>query len=208
MNCIHKIEKVTKKISKKTCVRVDVLITFAYFTNKNEKMLIYLIGMPGSGKSTVAKKLAKKLKYSFYDLDNMIEKEIAMSISKYFERYSEEEFRNIEREMLHKSFKLSNAVVATGGGTPCFFDNISEINKHGLSIYLKASTALIISRLNVGQKAQRPLLSNYKTPEEMHLQLTNLYNGRKRFYEQAHITTAALSTNIDWIAKLALRSIN
>ncbi|OQY05321.1 MAG: hypothetical protein B6I20_01495 [Bacteroidetes bacterium 4572_117] len=87
-------------------------------------MLIYLIGFMGSGKTTVGKKLARKLSYNFIDLDAQIELEIGTNITDYFEQFGEEKFRLIEHQVLHNTYKLENTVVSTGGGAPCYFNNI------------------------------------------------------------------------------------
>ena len=122
-------------------------------------MLIYLIGFMGSGKTTAGKKLARKLAYNFVDLDSLIESETGMSIQNYFGEFGEEKFRLLEQKTLKSTFAFKNTVVSTGGGAPCFFNNIDEINSKGLSIYLKADINLIISRLQ-GGKNKRPLIKN------------------------------------------------
>ncbi len=161
-------------------------------------MLVYLIGFMGSGKSTAGKKLANKLGFEFIDLDHLIEQETGLSISEYFEKFGEEKFRELESKMLHKTSLLDKAVISTGGGTPCFFDNMDTINKNGVSVYLKADIPLIMSRLK-GEKNQRPLIQN-KTDEELRTYLSDLLAVREKYYEQAHIVVVAKSLNINDLA--------
>ncbi len=158
-------------------------------------MLIYLIGFMGSGKTTAGKKLARKLAYNFVDLDSLIESETEMSIQNYFEKFGEEKFRLLEQRTLKSTFEFKNTVVSTGGGVPCFFNNIDEINSKGLSIYLKADINLIISRLQ-GGKDKRPLIKN-KNEEELKSYISNLLSKREVFYRKAKIVTDAKSLNIE-----------
>jgi len=157
-------------------------------------MRIYLIGFMGSGKSTAGKKLANKLGLDFIDLDDLIEQEIGMSISEYFAKYSETKFRETERNKLHQTFSLDNVLISTGGGTPCFYDNMQEINRNSVSVYLKADIPLILSRLK-GEKNQRPLIKD-KSDDELREYLSSLLAGREKYYEQAHIIVDAKSLNI------------
>ncbi len=162
-------------------------------------MKIYLVGMPACGKSTVAKKLAKKLQYRFCDLDKMIEEATGMSIAEYFEKNGEQNFRIIEREILRSTFAFDNAVVATGGGTPCFFNNIDEINRNGISIYLHAPINLIISRLNQKEQSIRPLINSQQDLEERRKYLEKLFEQRSVFYEKTHKQFSALNVDISKI---------
>jgi len=128
-------------------------------------MLVYLIGFMGSGKTTVGKKLAGKLGYDFIDLDEMIEKKYRITINNIFNKFDENAFRLIEQETLTETFKLKNTVISTGGGTPCFFNNMQLINKYGISVYLKMHKQSLYDRL-INSKTKRPLLTE-KTPNEI-----------------------------------------
>lgn len=165
-------------------------------------MKIYLIGMMGSGKTTVGKKLATKLNYPFYDLDNMIEQASGMSVSEYFAKFGEDKFRLIEQETLRKTFSFTKAVISTGGGTPCFFNNIDEINSQGISIYLQANTKLILSRLNGKESEKRPLMNSLNTIAQQENYIESLLLKRKYYYEQAKIQISALNININQIIQL------
>ena len=151
-------------------------------------MLIYLIGLPGVGKTTIGKQLAESLHYNFIDLDDEIEKSIGLNIPEIFNTRGEKYFREIEKLALHKTFNFTQTVVACGGGTPCFFDNLTQINKNGKSIYLKASSLEINSRLPLSELEKRPL---FKTNS-----LDELLKKRKTFYEKATFNFLVSSKNI------------
>jgi len=120
---------------------------------------IYLIGMMGVGKTTFGKQFAKHIGYTFLDLDRDIENFEDRTIQQLFDLYGEAGFRQVERKALERTADAQKVVIATGGGTPCFFDNIKWINEHGISVYLKANAAFILSRIGPG-KAKRPLLKD------------------------------------------------
>jgi len=147
--------------------------------------------MMGSGKSTVGKKLANKLSHRFIDLDDLIEQKLSMSIADFFEKEGEDKFRIIEQSTLRETFLLDNVVISTGGGAPCFFSNIDEINQHGISCYLEADIKLLISRLQ-GATEQRPLLKNFSGEAELEIYLQNLLVKREKYYQQAKVIVPAL----------------
>ena len=88
-------------------------------------MRIYLIGLPGSGKTTLGKQVAKALNLTFIDMDEKIEQTEGKSISEIFSKEGEAYFRDIERAMLHQVAQEENCIISTGGGAPCFFDNMT-----------------------------------------------------------------------------------
>ena len=163
-------------------------------------MRIYLLGMMGSGKSTVGKKLANKIAYEFYDLDDLIEAKIGISIADFFEKEGEDKFRLIEQETLRKTFDFKNVVVSTGGGVPCFFDNIDEINANGISCYLQAEAGVLLSRLR-GAIEQRPLLKNLGSDEKIKEYLERLLIKRAPFYLKAQKVVPALDVSVDKLVK-------
>jgi len=135
-------------------------------------MKIYLIGMPGCGKSTLGTKLAEKLKYEFIDMDNYIEKKACMFIDEIFEAYGEAYFRELETNTLKEFINLDNVIISTGGG-------IIKNKKHkeimnGLCIYLDVPLDVLDQRLN-NSDTIRPLLQT-KTVYE-------LYDERKDLYD-------------------------
>lgn len=124
---------------------------------------IILIGYMGSGKTTLGKKLANKLGVPFYDSDKMIEEKEGASIADLFVNHGEAYFRERERELI-RQFSAGEFVLATGGGLPCFFDNMEKLNRLGHTIYLRRSPAEIAFRLKHA-KVQRPLLMDLTEDE-------------------------------------------
>ncbi len=118
----------------------------------------------GSGKSFYGKRLASKLNMDFIDLDHLIEKKEGQSISDIFATKNEKGFRQIEKKYLESLQKKTNVVIACGGGTPCFYNNMQWMNENGKTIYLKTSKNLLLQRLKEGQR-NRPLLENLSTVE-------------------------------------------
>ncbi|MCX6187437.1 MAG: shikimate kinase [Bacteroidetes bacterium] len=147
---------------------------------------IYIVGMPGSGKSTWGKRLAKAIQYSFVDLDKLIEKNEGISVAEIFSIKGEEYFREIEQKTLHETIHLSKTVIACGGGTPCFFDNMQWINMHGKSIYFKANAALLFDRMNAS-KTPRPLFLGIKS-DDLLSHIEKILHERGLYYLQSNIT--------------------
>ena len=163
-------------------------------------MIIYLIGYMGSGKTTVGKKLSRALAYEFVDLDQQIENSQGQSIADLFEEKGAEVFRKIEQEELHKTFTLTNAVVSLGGGTPCFFDNLEQINQHGRSVYLKLSAVSLASRLQ-NAKNPRPLLRGLSDSELFEFVQQQL-GEREQFYNRCHFIIKGESLDISELIKM------
>lgn len=146
---------------------------------------IYLVGMMGVGKSTLGKQLANALGYSFLDTDKQIAFIEGRSIQQIFDAEGESYFREAEQHILHQTATEVNTVVATGGGTPCFFNNMEWINLHGKSLYLEANTAFIISR--VGHNThKRPLLKGKQT-SELEPFISQILAEREPYYTRAHL---------------------
>ena len=156
---------------------------------------LFLIGYMGSGKSTAGKKLAAELNYAFIDLDHFLEKEYQQTIPEIFASKGEAEFRNMEHNTLKKVLEMSNVVIAAGGGTPCYFNNMELMNNNGITIYLKMSVAALVNRL-VNAKEKRPLIEN-KTEPELHAFITRQLEKREDFYSQAHYTVKGKDLKID-----------
>ncbi len=148
-------------------------------------MKIFLIGYMGSGKSTLGKALATILSVPFIDMDNAIELMSGQSISEIFEKHGEAYFRNLESKALKDMEGVEAAIVACGGGTPCFNDNLEWMNKEGLTIYLKLSPQSIVQRLK-NKRDERPLIKN-KSEKELHDFIEQHLNSRTVFYEQAQL---------------------
>lgn len=146
---------------------------------------IFLIGFMSVGKTTVGKKLAKKLNVPFYDTDEEIEKQTDKSVRQLFSEHGETHFRNLEKKWLEQ-FTNTSAVVATGGGLPCFFDNMDQLNRKGVTVYLHRPAKEIFQRLNNAKK-KRPLVEELNENELLAYIETTL-GKRNMFYEKAQIT--------------------
>lgn len=139
--------------------------------------------MPGSGKTTLGKKLASQLGFAFIDLDQHIEVGKQMSIGEIFASEGEQGFRFLEQAALKSTAQMQSSVIATGGGTPCFEDNMDWMNNHGKTIYLKANLTLLKERLLAG-KSKRPMLNGLKA-EELQDFLEQLLSVREPYYLKA-----------------------
>ncbi|MCM1137318.1 MAG: shikimate kinase [Duncaniella sp.] len=120
---------------------------------------IFLIGYMGCGKSTLGKGLAARCDIRFIDLDNYIEEQAGMTIKELFASQGEAAFRDLERRMLQEVSRLDNVVVACGGGTPCFGDNMEVMNRYGVTVLLRTSHERLFERLKRGRH-KRPLIAN------------------------------------------------
>lgn len=140
-----------------------------------------------SGKSTIGRALAKKLNLDFYDLDSEIEHDNQMSIADIINKLGEKYFRELESKKI-KEFvnKAKPFIMSTGGGTPCFNDNIKLLNKIGKTIYIKTSESTIYERLLKNRK-KRPLISSLNT-YELKDYISIKYNEREAYYKQADLT--------------------
>jgi len=145
---------------------------------------IFLIGYMGSGKTTVGQLLATQLGYSFIDMDNHIEGKLFKSVSQIFAELGEDQFRLLEKQCLHEVAEFDQVVISTGGGVPCFFDNMKYMNKQGVTVYLKLSSADLAERLEQSHANKRPLLANRKGEELLHFISEELVK-REPFYSQA-----------------------
>jgi shikimate kinase len=146
---------------------------------------IYLVGMPGSGKTIIGKKLASKINWAHLDLDSFIEENEKRTISDIFKYSDETIFREIERFYLQKTDKFSQTVISTGGGTPAYFDNMNWINNHGLSLYLDIPIDELIERVSKFP-LKRAVISEL-TATELQEKMYNLLESRKKFYSLSHL---------------------
>ena len=144
---------------------------------------IFLIGYMGAGKTTLGRALAKELKIEFIDMDNYIEERLCKSISQIFAEKGEEGFREIERRMLHEAGEFENVVISTGGGTPCFFDNIEYMNRQGATVFLDVPVERLFIRLSIARK-KRPLIMG-KSDEELRCFIAEQLAKRLPHYSKA-----------------------
>lgn len=143
---------------------------------------IYLIGFMGSGKSSVGSSLSKTLNYNFFDMDQIIEERENLSIKEIFSKYGEEYFREKERALLIELLDKNKSVIATGGGVPCFFDNIVMMKNAGFVVYLYLNESALIERLKIEhEKIKRPLLFNKENHE-----ILLMLRTRENYYKKAH----------------------
>lgn len=146
---------------------------------------IFLIGYMGAGKTTVGKVLAKRMNLSFIDLDCYIENRYQKTVNVLFKEKGEAAFREIERNLLHEVATFEDVLISTGGGVPCFYDNISFMNQVGTSVYLKVSVCELVKRLEVC-KHTRPLLKD-KSNEELTDFVSQALGQRNVWYMQASV---------------------
>ena len=140
-------------------------------------MKFFLIGFMAAGKTTIGRLLAEKLGIPFYDLDQLIEASQGCTVREIFERAGEAEFRRIERDLLLKTRFLSDAVIATGGGTFTFEENVFFIKSEGTSIHLDVPFEVVKRR--IGDKAStRPLFRDDEST-------LKLYQYRAKYYKMA-----------------------
>ncbi len=162
--------------------------------------LIFLIGFMGCGKTTLGRKLASKLGYMFIDLDHVLEAHVGMTIAEYFNAHGEAAFRKLESEILQTTPYPVNAVISTGGGLPCFFDNMQWINEHGRSIYIQLAPKILADRLE-HEKVIRPVLQG-RHGDELIAFIADKLVEREVFYKQATIVTNGLGLTAEKVERL------
>ncbi|WP_321478905.1 shikimate kinase [uncultured Bacteroides sp.] len=144
---------------------------------------IFLTGYMGAGKTTLGKAFARKMNLSFIDLDWYIEGHFHKTVQELFLEHGEEGFRELERNMLHEVALFENVLISTGGGTPCFFDNMDFMNSCGKTVFLSVNPDVLFSRLRVA-KQQRPILQG-KNDEELKLFIIEALEKRMPHYLRA-----------------------
>lgn len=151
-------------------------------------MKIFLLGLPGSGKTTLGKSMASLLKVPFVDLDQDVEESAGMRIQEIFRRHQEDFFRKLESEALGRRCRESgDFVMATGGGTPCFFDNLQQIHAVGVSVFLDVPASVITKRILKTDLKSRPLFAETR-PENLKDAMEFMRSQRMPFYRQATYT--------------------
>ncbi len=139
----------------------------------------------GSGKSTLGLRLAQKTGLSFIDLDHYIETRFQKTINEIFAEKGEAGFRTIEQKILREVGEFEDVIIATGGGTPCFFDNIDYMNRQGCCIYLQTTPQTLFERLKHA-RSSRPLLKDKTDPELLDFIKENLAR-REDKYKQSSV---------------------
>ena len=161
-------------------------------------MKIFLIGFMGCGKSSLGRKLAAFLKYEFVDLDRLIEKEVNMSIAQYFSDVGEDKFREVEKNILQQTNFRENIVIATGGGAPCYFDNVDWMNRQGKTVYLSMEPKALANRL-INSKSERPLIKGLNYDELVNFISLKL-GTRETFYSRAQYVVNGLDLSAEKLA--------
>ncbi|HTF82776.1 MAG TPA: shikimate kinase [Cytophagales bacterium] len=162
-------------------------------------MRIYLIGITGCGKSTLGKSLAKSLGYEFIDLDDYIINKQGKSIDLIFEESGEAYFRKLEQEALHQ-LKGKKKVISTGGGAPCFFDNMDFMNTQGKTIWLNPDPEVVTDRLlSAPNSENRPLIKG-KTREQIQEFIKQKLQERQKFYSRAEVIITHNNITAEMIA--------
>ncbi len=146
-------------------------------------MRIFLIGFMGCGKSTMGRSLAAALNLTFVDLDTYLEERFFRTIPQIFAEEGEDAFRRKERKVLEEVAAFDQVIVATGGGAPCFFDNMELMNEAGYCVFLDVDMETLIHRLTHA-RIERPLVKG-KSPNELRKFIGGLMQKRRPFYEKA-----------------------
>ena len=140
----------------------------------------------GSGKTTIGRNISKDLNLSFLDTDKEIEERNCLSINDIFNKKGEAFFRQEEQKIVNKIINLENTIIATGGGLPCFNNNIDLLNKYGCTIYLKCDKKLLYNRL-LADKKNRPLIKDFNH-KELQEYINNLLTKREKHYKKSKHT--------------------
>ena len=151
---------------------------------------IFLVGYMGAGKTTLGRALAKTLGLQFVDLDCYIEERYHKTISQIFADKGENGFRELEKRMLHEAGEFENVVISTGGGTPCFFDNMDYMNSQGTTVYLDVPVERLFIRLSIARH-KRPLIKE-KNDEELRAFISEQLEKREGYYRKAEYTSRNL----------------
>ncbi len=161
---------------------------------------IFLVGFMGAGKTTLAKKLASKLGYTWQDTDQEIEKKEGMKVSEIFEVRGEAYFRALEKQLVDELIPHQNIIIATGGGLPCFNDNMSKLNKLGTTIYLERTPKELFQRVKQATNS-RPLIA-HKSDEELLEYIETTMEKRREIYLQSTIIADRFSQTPEKIIAL------
>ena len=165
---------------------------------------IFLTGYMGAGKTLIGKSLSKKINYEFYDLDNYLEIKEGKKVSEIFNQKNEVYFRKIENKYLNQlSSKNEKKIISTGGGTPCFKNNLNIIQdtSDSLSIYLKANVNTLVERLK-NSITKRPLILHLNDDQELRDFITKHLFERSFYYEKSDIKIKTDDLELNDIVKL------
>lgn len=156
----------------------------------------------GAGKTTTGRRLAARLGYAFTDVDILVEAEEQLTIPGIFAQKGEAYFREKEASVLRNIASRENTVVSTGGGLPCFGDNMAWMNANGITVYLRLSPEALHQRL-LHAREERPLIKE-KSRDELLEYIRITLIEREHYYQQSAIVAEGLNTNIRSLAEKIL----
>jgi shikimate kinase len=159
-------------------------------------MRIFLIGFMGSGKSYLGQQWGRLCGLDFYDLDAEIEKQAGMPITDIFREKGEAWFREMERDLLHRFAESDDFILACGGGTPCFYDNMQWMKSQGQTIWLHPPVEILMQRL-ISEQEQRPLIKDIH-PSALQSFIEEKLAAREPFYRQADLVLEGEPGPGDW----------
>lgn len=154
----------------------------------------------GCGKSTLGRKLACYAGLQFIDMDHYIESRNCKTVPQIFAEKGEEAFRHKERKALEELSEFTNVIIATGGGAPCFYDNMDLMNRTGKTIYLNIDPEILAERL-IESKNERPLIKG-KSKEELVQYIATTLSQREKFYRKAQFQITEPDVDLDKLMKI------
>lgn len=168
-------------------------------------MRLFIIGYKSSGKTTIGKRLAKKLNMEFIDLDDVIEKREGKSIPELYTLFGDTDFRTMEWEALREIVKKDNVIVSTGGGAPCHCDNMNLMEKYGEVLYIKLDDKILVNRLKHAAKS-RPIVLN-KSEVELKEYVKDMRNRCEHHYQRAKYIIDGKGITVDKIIQVLKKRI-
>lgn len=163
-------------------------------------MKVFLVGFMGSGKTTLGKKLAAKLNRPFVDLDLVFEEKEGCTIGEYFTYHGEAAFRKEEASIIRNTVYPANGIISTGGGVPCFHNNMDWMNANGLTIYINLPVKTLADRLG-NAKVPRPVLGG-KKGEELEKHIAERLSEREVFYKKARVSLTGINLTAEDLEKV------
>lgn len=163
-------------------------------------MRVYLIGYMGCGKSRLGRRLSEHMGVQFVDMDDYIEERNCKTVPQIFADHGEDGFRQRERKALEELSEFTDVIIATGGGAPCFFDNIDLMNKTGKTVFLNIDPAILADRL-MSSKTERPLIKG-KSRDELVAFIDDTLKKRKQFYSQAQFEITEPDFDLDRLQEM------
>ncbi len=154
----------------------------------------------GSGKTTIGKELAFRLKIPFIDSDVAIEQQTGLSVGEIFGKFGEAYFRELETNFISNLSFKDSFVLATGGGMPCFHDNIDKLNQLGTTIYLERSPEDLLEHLKKA-KNHRPLIDGISEEDLLDF-ITYKLDERQRYYKKAQIILDKEEQTVEYVLKI------